>query len=123
MEMVRSLSLRLRALLALTAFVGSLSLPLVNFGHLTLDDDRACGSIVLALGHPWAQLESPAQSLPADHCALCHWLRAVGGSRTSTVVTTLTWLEPGEPAPVPELARRPALLVIERPSRAPPVLG
>ena len=118
--MLRSLSLRLRALLALTALGGSLSLPLVNFSHLTLDDDRACGSVVLALGHPWAQFESPRPSLPDDHCALCHWLRAVGGARTSGVVTTQTWLEPSAPAPVPALAWRPALLVIDRPSRAPP---
>jgi hypothetical protein len=118
--MVRSLSLRLRALLALSAFVGSLSLPLVSFGHLTLDDDRACGSIVLALGHPWAQLEPIRPSLPADHCALCHWLRAVGGSRTSDVVTPHTWLEPAASAPVLTLVWRPALLVTERPSRAPP---
>ena len=120
--MVRSL-LRLRALLALSAFVGSLSLPVVGFGHLTLDDDRACGSVVMALSHPGVQVDAPRPSLPLDHCALCHWLRAVGGSRTATVVTTLTWLEPSAPAPVPALAKRPSILATERPSRAPPVLG
>lgn len=118
--MVRSVSLRLRALAALATFVGSLSLPLVSFSHLLQDDDRACGSVLLALGHPWAQLEAPHPSLPADHCALCHWLRAVGGARTSGVVTTHTWLEPGASAPVLALVWRPAVLVTERPSRAPP---
>jgi hypothetical protein len=118
--MVRSLSLRLRALLALSTFVGSLSLPLVSFGHLTLDDDRACGSVVLDAGQPWAQFEPIRPSLPADHCALCHWLRAVGGSRTSNVVTAHTGLEPTAAVPVLALVWRPALLVTERPSRAPP---
>ena len=118
--MVRSLSLRLRALVALSAFLGSLSLPLMSFGHLTLDDDRACGSIVLDAGQPWAQFEPIRPSLPADHCALCHWLRSVGGARTSSVVATQTWLEPSAPVPVLTSVWRRALRVTERPSRAPP---
>jgi len=119
--MIRSLSLRLRALAALSAFVGGLSLPLLSLGHLALDDDTACGSVVMAFGQPGTRVESQEPSLPAQHCPLCHWLRAVGGARTADAVTTLAWLEPSASAPGVAPVWHPVLVVTERPSRAPPV--
>jgi hypothetical protein len=120
--MPRSLSLRLRALVALSAFVGSLSLPLLSFGHLALDDDTACGSVVMAFGQPGTRVGLPQSSPRAQHCPLCHWLRAVGGAQAAGAVTAVAWLEPGAPAPAVSLVWHPALVVTERPSRAPPAV-
>jgi hypothetical protein len=120
--MLRPLGLRLRALLALAAFVGTFSLPLISVGHLAFDDDRACGSIELA-GYGADARFAPAQApIPQNHCALCHWLRAVGGASTSDVSVTRVWLERGDIAAPVVLTQpvRPALT--HGPSRAPPTV-
>src|SRR6476646_9929843 len=94
--MTPRLGLRLRALLALSVFSISLALPLLSFGHFTFDDDRACEAVSLTAPaqKPGVQIEPLRATLPPDHCALCHWLRAVGGSRTTAVTKIEAWLEP-----------------------------
>src|SRR4051812_46596611 len=91
--MAHFVGLRVRALVAVGAVLGSLGLPPLSFGHFTFDDDRACGSVELIASHPGFELGPVKPTLPADHCALCHWLRAVGGARTAGVVTVHAWLE------------------------------
>jgi hypothetical protein len=117
---MRSLALRARAWLALGAFLASLALPFLAARHLTFDDDAACGVDELTLGHAGLQLEASRPSPVPGHCALCHWLRAVGGAHPGDLSFVATWLEP--------IAYRPALVrqghdvlaVSDRPSRAPP---
>jgi hypothetical protein len=122
--MALRLGLRLRALLALFVFSTSLSLPLVSFGHFTLDDDRACEAVSLTapVPVPGVHFGPLRQTLPPDHCALCHWLRAVGGSRTTAVTTIHAWLEPSPPAVIALPTRRSVPVVVHLPSRAPPVV-
>jgi hypothetical protein len=122
--MAPSLGLRLRALLALSVFSISLSLPLLSFGHFTFDDDRACESISLVspVSKPGVQIEPLRQSLPPDHCALCHWLRAVGGSRTTAVTTIEAWLEPSPTVLVSSPTWHSVSVVPHVPSRAPPAV-
>jgi hypothetical protein len=119
--MALSPGLRLRALLALAVFSISLSLPLLSFGHFTLDDDTACGSVKLSAAHPGSQFELVRPPLPPSHCALCHWLRAVGGSQTSGITTVHAWLGPAAPTISFPAAWSPAPTVSLLPSRAPPV--
>src|ERR1041384_2221451 len=99
--MIRS-GLRIRAFAALVAFVGSLALPLLSFGHLTFDDDRACDSLELrADQNPRTAVGETRPALPPEHCALCHWLRAVGNARTSGSVNLQAWLESSLPVVLP----------------------
>jgi hypothetical protein len=120
--MAPSVGLRLRALATLVVFVASLGLPMVSFGHYGLEDDLACGSVSLTEAHPGVQLDQARPKLPPNHCAVCHWLRAVGGSHTTGITLLHAWLEPAE-APVATAEHwRPAPAVSARPSRAPPSL-
>jgi hypothetical protein len=120
--MASRLGLRLRALLALCVFSGSLSLPLLSFGHFTFDDDAACGSVSLTRPHPGVQFETARRPLPPDHCALCHWLRAVGGARTSVPTTVHAWLEPAPTGTVASPTWRSVAVAVHLPPRAPPVV-
>ena len=120
--MVPSVGLRIRALVTLVAFVASLGLPVFSLSHYALDDDTACGSIQLTTTQSGAQLEQKRPSLPLQHCAICHWLRAVGGSQTTGVTIVHAWLEPSPAAPLAAETWRPATTDTDRPSRAPPAL-
>jgi hypothetical protein len=120
--MVPSAGLRIRALVTLVAFVASLGLPVFSLSHYALDDDTACGSIQLTPTQSSVQLDQKRPSLPLQHCAICHWLRAVGGSQTTDVTVVQAWLEPAPAAPVAAEAWRPATTDTARPSRAPPAL-
>src|SRR3954454_9666528 len=106
--MAPSLGLRLRALLALSVFSLSLSLPLLSFGHFAFDDDTACGSVKLTRPQSTVYVEPTRQSLPPEPCALCHWLRAVGGARASIATIVHAWLEPTAPALVPATTKHSA---------------
>ncbi len=68
---------------SITIFVISSAIPLLNAHELDLD----CGASeqTLTTGGTSAQLRSRQENTPTDfHCVLCHWLRAVSGSQTST---------------------------------------
>ena len=114
-------SVRLRSWIALVAFVGALGLPLVTASHLAPDDDAACGLVVLVPGSTTAEVGEAQDTLPPGHCALCHWLRAVGGAQPAVAKTVVAWLEPvGSEAPL--VAPDPHFdAVADSPSRAPPV--
>ena len=115
------LTLRLRAWIALGAFLATFALPVAGSGHLSLAADAACDPGETA-GHAQSQFEIVHPTAAGTHCAVCHWLRAVGGARTNIRVIAAAWLEPAglEPALTPSW--RGALTVFERPARAPPAL-
>jgi len=119
---IPSIGLRLRALAALVAFVGSLTLPLLSLGHFVLEDDRACAPVQLTTTGDDAELEPLRPAPPQNHCVVCHWLRAVGGSRTTGVTTCDVWLEPSAPTVIVAPAWHATLALTDRPSRAPPAL-
>jgi hypothetical protein len=71
------------ALVALAAFVGTLGLPLIASRHAFGDDaDLGWGEQQLGPRHPVTQLERTHPAPPDDHCAICHWVRALGSSVT-----------------------------------------
>jgi hypothetical protein len=108
--------------LTLTVFIVGLALPLASRSHLRWDDDLDCGSGILAVGHERAQIDVPqaAPSTAQEHCALCHWLRAVATAAPVPVAAAI----PGFVAGTPELAAAdasaPGTPVAIRSSRAPP---
>ena len=112
------LTLRLRAWIALSAFLATFALPVAGAGHLSLDADAACEPETA--GHSQSQFEIVHPPAAGTHCAICHWLRAVGGARTDIRVVAAAWLEPVglEPALTPFWRGAPT--VSERPARAPP---
>jgi mono/diheme cytochrome c family protein len=117
---MRPLGQRVRGWIALGAFAASLTLPLQSLRHATLDDDAACAPVVLAGGHAERQFEPLTPSPFRGHCAICHWVRAVGGARTEWAVTVAAWLDPSESRPTLAEAWLVSATPIERPSRAPP---
>jgi hypothetical protein len=117
---MKSVALRVRAFVALGAFAGTLLVPLVSARHLFQIDDPACARIDWSTGSPAGTIDEAGPASPADHCALCHWMRAVGGSQTDVTVEIAAWLQPAGvlPALVPCGLASP--VCAERPARAPP---
>jgi hypothetical protein len=115
---------RVGAWVAILTFTLSFGLPLANRSHPIWDDDAACGEAdLVGPPRPHLQFEVIQPSDPAGHCALCHWLRAVGhaapGSR-SVASADLDPVGPGLGAPAAGHGR---LVDVDRPSRAPPALS
>jgi hypothetical protein len=50
----------------------------ISSGHLDGQDDALC--VVPAGGKGPAVITSKSQTEPPDHCAVCHWVRAVAGA-------------------------------------------
>jgi hypothetical protein len=111
---------RWTAWVAVTAFLGAFLLPLVT---VHVGDPDVAESISLAPSHPVEQFEAVHPPVRGDHCALCHWLRAISGLSPGTAAPSGAWLEPvavKAPAPAPQV-ESPA--VLGRSSRAPPDLS
>jgi hypothetical protein len=109
------------AYLALLVFAGSLGLASLPSRHVLVGLDADCAS-PLFIGHQTTQVTQDAQSraASAEHCVLCHWLRAVGNSKPALVVSSAPSLVQRESSrvadqSVPRDAARP-----DAPSRAPP---
>ena len=114
---------RKQAWVALLAFVASLSLPLVASKHLAFDDDTACEPDVFAAHRADTQpthYETVRPVTPTAHCALCHWLRAVGGAQPNSAVADVAWFEPAAVVTVVPVQWHASTRITDRPSRAPP---
>ncbi len=74
---------RLRAWLLLATFVATLGLTGLSKDHLGIID-IACGAVNLTIGDRATAL-SNASDGEAQHCPVCHFLRAVSGASTTTV--------------------------------------
>jgi len=118
---MRCLALRVRAWLALGAFVGTLALPVIAARHLTFDDDTACGIDELTVVRLTTGFEPFQPAPPPGHCALCHWLRAVSGAHPGVARLVATWFEPVSFRPAPVRQGHDVVAVTDRPSRAPPL--
>jgi len=108
---------RLRAWLALVAFVGSFLLPLAA-NHIAWDDDVGDGRPIS--GHSPTQFDAATASARADHCALCHWWRAIGNANAGLLADASVWLQPDEICGSAAISSPDHLVVHDRPSRAPP---
>ncbi len=81
-----------RAWVVLVAFLANLGLPLAISRDLTFDDDPACDASFAT--HVLSHVGLDGKELPRQHCALCHWLRAVSGARAVAGISLLPWLAP-----------------------------
>jgi hypothetical protein len=110
---------RLRAYVALAAFVGSFALPLVAKPDFGPDDDSACGQVSLVNGHPVTQIEMVVPPKGFDHCPFCHLQRALSGAAPSTAVALVLPL--GATAVASPVTRHAGTTAVpHRPSRGPP---
>lgn len=75
---------RFRAWVLLATFVASLAQ--LSADHLV---DSACGAEGFPTGSA-ARLGSPSQTSPDQHCAVCHFVRAVRGAGTVSVAALPT---------------------------------
>lgn len=77
--------LRVRAWLALWIFLGGLVLPIVSPAH-PADDDQAPSGLELYSHHPWSEIATVLPPVAPEHCAICHWERALSCASASTPV-------------------------------------
>ena len=68
---------RLAAWIAILSFAAGLILPASISAHAPDDRDAAWGAAGLLAGHPTDQIEPVRDPADDDHCAICHWLRAL----------------------------------------------
>ena len=108
---------RFRAWLLLATFVASFGTSALNLDHLGIVD-TACGVIGLSTGPDGARLATPSTTA-AQHCPICHFLRAVSGASVAAQIRLA--LQDGPTfqfAIVTQIP--PAVDLITRPSRGPP---
>jgi hypothetical protein len=79
---------RIGALIALIAFSAGLLLPGAFVLHAPDDADAAWGAPGLVAGHPVTQVEPERPSVEDEHCAICHWMRALTHSITGARLST-----------------------------------
>jgi hypothetical protein len=115
---------RLVALVAVSAFAGTLALPLVSAAHQRWDDDPDCASLDLGPRHVAATFARPAAgATQTGHCALCHWLRAFAGATLTPVQTPVIGSGANGAPSASHAWWHGRDLTLEGPSRAPPALA
>jgi hypothetical protein len=119
--MVSKGSHRLRATLALAAFIWSFVLPAVARHPADAAAEAAAhDEPSLTVWHPVTQFEDVLPDIAVDHCDLCHWWRTLGHSTSSGTFTS----EVPEPrlavASADSLSVTPGS-VHDLPARGPPV--
>ena len=112
------------ACLSLLVFTGSLALSSLPSRHVLVGLDADCAS-PFVLGHQDTQLDDAtrAQSAPAEHCVLCHWLRAVGNARPAPTGVSAPAVIRRESASIARHVVPRDAARSDAPSRAPPVLS
>lgn len=106
------------ALVALAAFVASFALPFVAPRHAWIVDRDAGWDVPILAGSP--EFSAPAGNPGDEHCAICHWMRALGNSLVGTPMRRLAIAPPPRLPAAPEVIHR-TFLAFDRPARAPPV--
>jgi hypothetical protein len=108
------------ALFALAAFLASFALPFVAPRHAwVVDPDAGWGVAVLAgMGAP--EVTAPVGAPEGEHCAICHWMRALGNSMVGASMRRLAVAVP-RPTPAAPVETPAAPFTSDRPARAPPV--
>jgi hypothetical protein len=109
---------RFRAWLLLATFAASLVSSSLTFDHFGIID-AACGDVGLSAGADRAQLANPDGG--AEHCPVCHYLRAVSGASASAPVRLS--IQQGQA--VEFVSASNALVTVDavtQPSRGPPAL-
>jgi hypothetical protein len=95
--------------------------PMLAPAHPIWETDRDCGPVTVAADHQTKHFEAVLPPVADEHCALCHWLRSVGGASTRAAMVAVPGLVV-RTADASRQDRQPlAGLSPQQPSRAPPV--
>lgn len=111
---------RLVALVAMATFVAGLCLPLFS-GHFLVDDDTACDTdVLIPITSQPNTIQASQPEAPLEHCAICHWQRAISGAHASA--RTIAVRAPQLSAAVTIDATRAPVVTLQHfgASRAPP---
>lgn len=108
---------RSTAFVALIAFAASFGLPFAAPTHAWIDDPDSGWRGIPVIGTP-AQVEAPTSSRD-EHCAICHWMRALGSSVVG-VKSRRPSLTLSRPGPVATFIRFITTPADAGPARAPP---
>ena len=110
---------RVLAWIVVAVLVAAQGLPALSSRHLFADADAECGP-TLAAGHTSSQFEGVRNRTADEHCAICHWMRAVNGAAPGSPLAALI----ASDAPSVVASGRPSSyaldLAADTPSRAPP---
>lgn len=107
------------AWLVVLALLLAQGLPVLSARHVLADADVDC-SPALASGHSSSQFEPVLPPVADEHCAVCHWLRAINGAR---LAPRLVAFRANEISAALSLLKSPVYvlhLTADRPARAPP---
>jgi hypothetical protein len=110
---------RMTAWISLAAFLAVLAMPMLPRLHTAARAEADCAGVGRAGGGLAIGTDTASPTGP-DHCVMCHWLRA---ARSATVHPVASAVPPLAYEPVavwPTVSAVGRLLVLERPSRAPP---
>jgi hypothetical protein len=89
--------------------------------HAWIVDPAAGWDVVpVVAGAGAAAIGNPTTTPEAEHCAICHWMRALGSSMAGAPVKRLT-VAPPRLVPGAAVAMPRTALTFDRPARAPPV--
>jgi hypothetical protein len=106
------------ALFALAAFVASFALPFAAPRHAWIVDPDAGWDVpVLAGGAP--EFSAAGEAPTGEHCAICHWMRALGSSLVGATMRRLASPPPPR-IPAAPVAIPRTFFASDRPARAPP---
>ncbi|HWB31483.1 MAG TPA: hypothetical protein VG736_13340 [Vicinamibacterales bacterium] len=100
-----------------------LLLSLASPAHALRETDPDCGPVTAALDHARATLDATTPIPVEQHCAFCHWMRALSGAAPNAEIAPV----PGFTACAIAVSRDDrsvdvALLDL-KPSRAPPAIA
>ena len=110
---------RALAWIVVAVLVAAQGLPALSSRHLFADADAECGP-VLAIGHTAAQFEAVRTPLADEHCAICHWMRAVNGAAPGSPLAALVATDLQAVVTVGRPTGYALDLAADTPSRAPP---
>jgi hypothetical protein len=73
--------------LMVVVMMAGLLVPSLARTHPLWETDRDCGPVIASDAHALIRFEPVVPPAAAEHCAFCHWLRAVGGASPSAFVS------------------------------------
>lgn len=112
---------RVRAWVAIAAFVASFGLPMTAADHPMRADDAACNLSAGESAGAESRLQNAAPNEAPDHCPLCHFQRAVGGASPSRAARIAASTDSSMTV-LASFRRTHAPVLGSRASRAPPAL-
>lgn len=122
MVSMRSRARRLVGPFAMLIVMISFLAPTFAPAHSLWELDRDCGPVTVTADHQVRHFEAVRPPVADEHCALCHWLRSIGGAAPTAALVVVPGLI-ARPADGGAADPRPLLDPSSgEPSRAPPVL-